>query len=316
VCSRPHGGLPPEQIIALNMEDMALAPLAAGAAPFHDHVVGLVRPGLPMYLFVDEVQRVTEFERALASLQLRHDLDIYVTGSNAQMLSGELSTLLSGRYVEISLLPLSFAEYVAGRRALAASGDDVTPGSRYADYALYGGMPYGLQLLSDRAALQDYFDGLISTILLKDVAVRQKVANPAMLHDVVRFLFGNVGSPTSLRNIAQALGSAGRTPSPHTVESYITGLSNAFLFYPVRRYDVRGKRWLAGPDKYYAVDPGLRQASVGFASADSGQVLENVVYLELCRRRRRVNQGGHRRRCRPDHGVLPDQRLGGDHSVG
>jgi predicted AAA+ superfamily ATPase len=292
-------GVPPSRIIELNLEDLAHADLAADYRALHHHIVSRLTSGETTYVFLDEIQLVDGFERAVDSLQLRQDVDLYLTGSNAQMLSGDLAGLISGRYVEIRLFPLSFAEYTDARRARASSGQDVTLPALYGDYVAYGSFPFVLGLIPDRRAVDDYLDGLIATILLKDVSRRLGLANPALLQDVATFLLSNIASLTSLRRIGDALSSLGRTSggdgkrrrSPHTVERYINGLVDAYLFYPVERWDVQGLRRLAGPGKYYAVDPGMRYAMVGYAGRDLGRVLENVVYLELRRRHRRVTVG-------------------------
>ncbi|MDR1152087.1 MAG: ATP-binding protein [Bifidobacteriaceae bacterium] len=292
-------GVPPSRILELNMEDLANAALAADYRALHQHIVDRLEGTGTTYVFLDEIQLVEGFERAIDSLHLRQDVDLYLTGSNAQMLSGDLASLISGRYVELRMLPLSFAEYVAARRSRAARDQDVTLPALYGDYLTYGSFPFVVELAPDRRAVDDYLDGLVATILLKDVSKRLGIANPTLLQDVAAFLFSNVGSLTSLRRIADALSSMGRVTgedrsrrrSPHTVERYVTGLSDAYLFYPVERWDVQGLRRLAGPAKYYAVDPGMRHAMVGYAGRDLGRVLENVVYLELRRRHRRVTVG-------------------------
>jgi predicted AAA+ superfamily ATPase len=159
----------------------------------------------------------------------------------------------------------------------------------YSAFTRWGSFPFILELMPDAKAVSDYLDGLLNTILLKDVMVRQHVANAAMLRDVVAFILTNVGSPTAIRRIANTLASAGRHPSPNTVESYLTGLINAYVIYPLRAFDVKGLRHLAAPAKYYAVDPGLRAAVIGNRLPDTGHLLENAVFLEL---RRRHGQGG------------------------
>ncbi|MDR1266073.1 MAG: ATP-binding protein [Propionibacteriaceae bacterium] len=281
-------GVPAERIIALNLEDLSLGALTASHQALHDHIAARLAPDGPTYVFLDEVQAVPNFERAIASLQLRPGVDLYVTGSNAHILSGDLATLLSGRYVEVAVLPLSLAEFAAARRAVSPQA---APADLYADYVRFGSFPFVLSLVPDGDAVDDYLGGLLATVLLKDVAVRQKVANARLLQDVTAYLFHNVGSPVSLRRVSDSLTSLGRRPSPHTVESYLTGLIDAYLVYPVAPWDVRGLTHLAIPDKYYVVDPGLRRALVGYAGGDSGHVLENVVFLELRRRHSRVRVG-------------------------
>ncbi|MDR0284541.1 MAG: ATP-binding protein [Propionibacteriaceae bacterium] len=277
-------GVPDERIVTLNLEDFALSHLLKDPRAFHDHVASLLRPGERTYLFIDEIQLLDAFETALNSLALNHDLDVYVTGSNAQMLSSEIATRLAGRYVEIHLLPLSYAQYAAHRRLIADPEEDLSYPGLYASFVSQGGFPLVQRLAGDPEAVSDYLRGIIDTVLIKDVAIRAKVANVALLTDVTTFLLHNVGNLTSLRRIADTLGTFGRKPSSTTVDSYVSGLVDAFLVYPVRRWDIQGLRLLAGPDKYYAVDPGVRNALVGYAGGDAGHLLENVVYLELRRR--------------------------------
>jgi predicted AAA+ superfamily ATPase len=283
-------GVTLDQIIALNLEDFDLAHLADAAA-LHAHITERLVDGRMNYVFVDEVHLAAEFERALDSLHLRADVDLYVTGSNAQMLSGELATRLSGRYVEIELQPLSLAEFAAARTGRAEATEDRSPSGLYGNYLRFGGLPLVQELMPDVRAARDYLDGVVSTVLLKDVAVRQSVSNAAMLRDVTAFFFQNVGNLTSLRRVSNALMAASRRPSPNTVESYLTGLVDAYLLYPVERWDVKGLRRLDGPAKYYCVDPGLRASLVGYTGGDAGHVLENIVFLELHRRHGRVRVG-------------------------
>jgi predicted AAA+ superfamily ATPase len=269
----------------MNLESMDFAAEAADAAALHAAVVSRLAPTGVNYVFLDEVQTVPQFQKAIDSLHLRDDIDLYVTGSNANLLSGELATLLSGRYIEIPLAPFSFREYISGRSAELSA---ITPERAYAEFSSSGGFPFVSRLLPDLGGVSDYLDGVLNTVLLKDVMVRQRASNPAMLHDVTRFLMSNVGSPTSLRRVANTLGSAGRAPSPNTVESYLTGLVDAFIIYPLRPVEATGLRHLDTPSKYYCVDLGLRSAVLGWRGGDVGHVLENVVFLELRRRCRNL----------------------------
>lgn len=284
-------GVPPRQIVSLNMEDLGLAHLLHDISGFHDHLLAQLPSGGRSYLFIDEVQLADSFEAAINSILLQRDVDIYVTGSNAQMLSSDLATRLSGRYVEIHLLPLSFGQFADARRLAGVAGEDLSYPGLYASFVANGGFPFVQELVGNTDAVRDYLDGVINTVLIKDVAVRQKVANVALLADVAAYVFHNVGNLTSLRRIAGAAVSRGRGPSASTVDSYVKGLVDAFLVYPVRRWDIKGLRFLDGPDKYYAVDTGLRNAMVGYHGGDVGHLLENVVYLELRRRYTDVRVG-------------------------
>ena len=283
-------GVPPDRIVRLNLEDFALAHLLGDPRAFHDHVASLLATSGRSYLFIDEVQLADSFETVVNSLALRFDVDVYLTGSNARMLSSELATRLSGRYTELHLLPLSFGEFAAARLAAGIGGEDLSYPGMYASYLRNGGFPLVQQLIPNPKAAFDYLHGILNTVLVKDVSIRQKVSDAGLLIDVASYLFDNIGNLTSRRRIADTLKS-GRHPSPGTVDSYLDGLVDAFLLYPARRWDVKGLRYLVGPDKYYAVDPGLRNAMVGYSGDDTGHLLENVVYLELRRRHADVRVG-------------------------
>ena len=276
-------GVPTERIVVLNMEDFSLAHLLGSARAFHDHVAALLAPQRRFYLFVDEIQLVDSFELALNSLALTFDVDIYVTGSNAQMLSSDLATRLAGRYVEIHLLPFSYTEFARGREIQGRADEDRSYPGLYASFVRWGGFPLVQELLPDADSTVDYLEGLVNTVLVKDVAIRQRVANMAVLRDVTAYLLHNVGNLTSLKRISDSLTSLGRKPSPNTVDGYLAGLIDAFLLYPVRRWDTKGLRFLAGPAKYYAVDTGLRNVLVGYTGDDAGHLLENIVFLKLRR---------------------------------
>jgi predicted AAA+ superfamily ATPase len=281
------GGVPEANTAKLSLEDVDNAELAADHRLLHQWVVSRLAESGTTYVFLDEIQLVDGFEKAVNSLLLRSNVDLYLTGSNASLLSGELATLLAGRYVELPLLPLSFAEFVDGRRH--APDSSIT--ALYAEYVRFGEFPFVVNLLPDSAAVRDYLQGLLNTVLLKDVVARKGVSNVAALEDVIRFLMHNIGALTSLRRVSAGLDASGRRPSATTVDSYLDALTKAYLFYPVRRWDLKGLRFLAGPEKYYSVDPGLRAALLGFSGGDTGHVLENVVFLELLRRSLSVRTG-------------------------
>jgi predicted AAA+ superfamily ATPase len=284
-------GVPAERIVTLTTEDLGLAPVWASAQAFHDHVAGLLPPEGRSYLFVDEIQLVDSFEVALNSLALRFDLDIYVTESNAQMLSSNLATRLSGRYVEIHLLPLSFSQFANARQQAELPGEDLSYPGLFASYLRHGGFPLVQQFIASPDTVNDYLEGVVTTVLIKDVSTRQRVANVRLLADVTRYLMHNGGNLTSLRRIADTLGSLGRKPSPSTIDSYLQGLTDAFLLYPVPRWDVRGLRFLEGPQTYYAVDTGLRNQVTGYTGQDTGHLLENLVFLQLRRQYSQVCTG-------------------------
>ncbi|MCL2483710.1 MAG: ATP-binding protein, partial [Propionibacteriaceae bacterium] len=274
-------GVAPESIIHINFEDLTWEHLKDFHA-LHEYVTQHLSGDTMTYIFLDEVQEVPEFEKAVDSLTLRDNVDIYLTGSNAYFMSTELSTQLTGRYVEIAMLPLSFAEYCAGTDA------DMTRSSALAEayrhYITDSSFPYALNLTDSPQARQDYLQGIYNSILLKDIVARHRVSDVMMLEDVTRFLLNHVGNTLSTTRIANTLTSAGRGVHQRTVEKYVTALSESLLFYQARRFDLKGKRLLERLEKYYVVDMGLRFAMLGGRGFDAGQVLENTVYLELIRR--------------------------------
>lgn len=212
------------------------------------------------------------------SLFLRPNLDLTITGSNAYMLSGELATYLSGRYVAIEMLPLSFAEYIR------FTGDEHDLARKYRAYLETSSFPYVTELAGDPKAIEEYLSGIYHTVVLKDVVGRMKTADPMILESILRFVYSSVGSPISTKKIADTLTSQGRKQDVRTVERYLDAFLGSYIVYQAKRYDIRGKQHLKTLEKYYAVDMGLRFFLLGRAHADAGHLLENVVYLELLRR--------------------------------
>ena len=227
------------------------------------------------YIFLDEVQLVDGFERVVNSIYLQPNVDIYITGSNSHMLSGELATLLSGRYITIHIFPLSFSEF-----ASVHEGYSLDVFKRYTDTSSF---PYALQI-SDSFQLQVYLQDIFNTIVMRDVVMHNKIDNINTLMRLARFLADNIGNLNSSKRIADTLTSAGMKTNSHTIDTYLQYICDAFLFYPVRRFDVKGNELLRIGQKYYLADVGLRQTLLGRRVADRGRVLENVVYLELRRR--------------------------------
>lgn len=238
------------------------------------------------YVFLDEVQNVPGFQRAIDSLYIKKNVDVYITGSNAYLLSGELATLLSGRYIEIKMLPLSFKEYVS-------AFDNNNYQQLFLDYMRNGGMPGNINILKSNVNdLDKYLDGIFSTIVYKDIMARNNITDKLLLESVIKYIFDSIGSPISIKKISDTLTSKGISTSNHTVENYITALLESFLIYKVERFDVKGKNLLARDYKYYVVDSGLRSYLLGKkADSDMGHILENIVYLELLRRGYRVYVG-------------------------
>lgn len=269
-------GIGPEQIISVNLEAGEYTDIE-DSKRLYTLITEKLLPNKMNYIFLDEVQRVKNFQKAVDSLFIRKNCDVYITGSNAYLLSGELATLLSGRYVEIKMLPLSFKEYVS------AFPKDSNVDRLYQQYLHNSSFPYTLELRHPKD-IQQYLDGIYDSIVLKDIIARKRFPDIAMLQSVVRFLFDNIGNLCSTKKIADTMTSAGRKITVHTVESYLSALTDSFIFYRAGRYDIKGKQYLKTGDKYYSADIGLRYNALGPRKADDGHILENVIYLELLRR--------------------------------
>lgn len=269
-------GISPEQIISVNLEAGEYTDIE-DSKRLYTLITEKLLANKMNYIFLDEVQRVKNFQKAVDSLFIRKNCDVYITGSNAYLLSGELATLLSGRYVEIKMLPLSFKEYVS------AFPKDSNVDRLYQQYLHNSSFPYTLELRHPKD-IQQYLDGIYDSIVLKDIIARKRFPDIAMLQSVVRFLFDNIGNLCSTKKIADTMTSAGRKITVHTVESYLSALTDSFIFYRAGRYDIKGKQYLKTGDKYYSADIGLRYNALGPRKADDGHILENVIYLELLRR--------------------------------
>ncbi len=240
------------------------------------------------YVFLDEVQNVPEFQKAVDGLYIKKNIDLYITGSNAYLLSGELATLLSGRYIEIKMLPLSFKEYLSAFPSQKESRDRI-----FLEYMRNGGMPGNISLLENNLNdLDKYLDGIFSTVVYKDIMARNNITDKILLENVIKFIYDSIGSAISTKKISDTLTSKGMSTSNHTVENYITAFLESFLIYKAERFDVKGKNLLVRDYKYYAVDTGLRSYLLGKkADKDMGHILENIVYLELLRRGYKVYVG-------------------------
>ena len=273
-----------KQIIHINLEDADYD--FKNYKELYNYVSKKLDSEKQYYIFLDEVQNVSEFQKAVDSLYIKKNVDVYITGSNAYLLSGELATLLSGRYVEIKMLPLSFKEYIS-------AFNDKNYQQLFLNYMKNGGMPGNISILkSNPNDIDKYLDGIFSTIVYKDIMARNKISDKLLLESVLKFIFDSIGSPVSAKKISDTLTSKGISTSNHTVENYIVAFLESFLIYEVKRFDVKGKNILARDYKYYAVDTGLRSFLLGKkADSDMGHILENIVYLELLRRGYRVNIG-------------------------
>ncbi len=272
-------GVAENQIIFINLEDLAHEDLL-DYKKLYAYINERLLPDTPCYVFVDEVQQCPQFEKAIDSLFIKPHVDVYITGSNAYMLSGELATLLSGRYVSIDMLPLSFAEYFSFVQDSVSTNKE----EAFNTYIKHGSFPYLLQITNNPELINDYLEGIYNTILVKDVAVREGIGDVSLLESIVRVLVSSVGSPVSGNKISNTIQSAGRKISVNTVDTYLRALSNSFIFYKVDRFDVKGRQYLKTLGKYYLVDSGLRNLLLSSQSQDLGHIIENIVYLELLRR--------------------------------
>lgn len=283
-------GVAPLRIININLEEGDFQHMSDYKA-LYNHVDSLLLPGGMNYVFIDEVQRISEFEKAVDSLYIKKNVDLYITGSNAHLLSGELATFLSGRYVEIAMLPFSFKEFVA------AKGNKDNPSQAYSLYLQQGSFPYLVaEIGNDKASAREYLSGIYNTVLLKDIIQRTGVKDVAVLECIVHFMFDNIGNLTSIQGISNALTSAGRKTTAPTVDCYVRALCDAFILYRANRYDIKGKEYLKTGAKFYMVDMGFRSFLLGSKPGDVGHMLENIVFLELQRRDHHVLIGKIRTR--------------------
>lgn len=276
-------GVMQEQIIYLNFEDYDYFELR-DPRKLYAYVKPLIQQDKMTYIFFDEIQHVTDFPDIINSLNLKPTVDLYVTGSNAYMLSSEIATLLSGRYVEIAMLPLSFKEYAEG-----IGGTDHLP-QAYMEYVSKSSFPYTLELDTENE-ISDYLNAVYNTIVVKDIMSRNKLSDVMMLESVIRFTADNIGNILSTKRIADLMSADGRKIDQKTVEKYLSTLCESFFLYEVKRYNIKGKQLLKTLGKYYLVDIGLRRMLLGSRSFDAGRILENIVFLELLRRQKKVYIG-------------------------
>ena len=266
-----------EQIIAINFEDLDYEELTDYRKLYQYLKEHLISDKMT-YIFLDEIQNVPNFPKVLDSLYIKEYVDIYVTGSNAYMLSSEIATLISGRYVQIEMLPLSFREY------MESTGNMNDRGIKYAEYLQNSSFPYTLELKNQPNEIREYLEGIYNTIVVKDIVNRKKITDTLMLKSVLQFIFDNIGNPLSSKKIADTMTSAGRKIDTRTVERYLEAFSESYIIYQAKRYNIKGKQYLKTLEKYYIVDIGMRYMLLGSRQADAGHILENVVYLELLRR--------------------------------
>ena len=272
-----QSGVSEKQIISINFEDYDFVGLR-NAKALYQHVIARLVEGAPNYVFLDEIQHVDNYADVVDALFVKENVDLYITGSNAYLLSSEIATLLSGRYVELQLLPLSFKEYVN------ATGNTNDLERKYADYITFSSFPYAMAFGREVQMTNDYLRGIYSTIVLKDVMHRHSIGDAMMLENVMAFMADNIGNTLSVKKIADTLTSSGRKVDVKTIEKYLSALCQSFILYPAKRYNIKGRQLLKTMEKYYLVDVALRNTLLGSANADFGRILENVVYLELLRR--------------------------------
>lgn len=281
-------GVSPSQIQFVNFELMKYDYIRT-YRQLYDFITQNMVVGKKNYLFFDEIQQVEGWEKTINSLTLEYDTDIYVTGSNAYLLSSELATLISGRYVEIKMLPLSFKEYYEYYKNDGKSTEEL-----FNEYLKYGGLPQLLSLPSDEKTISSFLESIYDTVILKDVVGRNKLKDIDLLKRVFAFVCGNVGSITSTNSMAKYIAMEAkldRSLRPATIGNILEMLENAFIIYKANRYDVKGKEVLKSLEKYYVTDTGLKNTIVGYNLENYGHSIENVVYLELLRRGYKVYVG-------------------------
>ncbi len=269
-----QSGIDSSQIISINLEDLKYN-FIQNYMDLYNYITENLLENQKNYIFIDEIQIIPEFQKVADSLYLNKNIDLYITGSNAKLLSSELSTLLTGRYVEIKMLPLSFKEFISSK--------DITDlETLYNEYISLGSFPYTTQLEEDE--ISRYLGTLFNDVIIKDVMIRKGITDESMLKSVAAFALDNIGNLLSSNNIANTMTNDGRSINVRTVERYLEGFMESFFLYKASRYDVKGKQYLKTGEKYYVSDLGLRYFMLGRKLGDRGHILENVIYLELLRR--------------------------------
>lgn len=272
-----NNGVKESQIVTINFEDLDYEELT-NYKKLYNYLKEKLIPNKMTYIFLDEIQNVDQFPKVLDSLYIKDNVDIYVTGSNAYMLSSEIATMISGRYIQIEMLPLSFKEY------MESTGNMNDGGIKYTEYLQNSSFPYVLQLKNQPDEIRDYLEGIYNTIVVKDIVHRKNITDTMMLKSVLKFVFDNIGNPLSSKKISDTMTSLGRKINSRTVEKYLEAFSESYIIYPAKRYNIKGKEYLKSLEKYYIVDIGMRYMLLGSKMMDTGHILENVVYLELLRR--------------------------------
>ena len=290
-----ENGVAKNQIISINFEDMDYEELT-DYKKLYEYIKSKMIEDKKNYIFLDEIQHVDKFEKVVDSLFIKENTDLYIIGSNAYFMSSELATILSGRYIELKMLPLSFKEYYQAKLEYEKMEQKENRISKtliqyYNEYIVNSSFPYTLQLDSDLKNIHEYLSGIYNSVLLKDIVARLKISDVMRLESVVKYIFDNIGNLTSLSKIGNTLTSMGRKTDAKTIEKYIRGLTDSLLVHEVSRYNIKGKEFLSTLSKYYVADLGLRQMILGNRNIDMGHILENVIYLELIRRKGNVYVG-------------------------
>lgn len=274
-----------DQIIAINFEDLDFEDLCDYKS-LYKYIKQRLLPDKMNYIFLDEIQHVDKYQKAVDSLFLRENCDVYITGSNAYFMSGELATLLTGRYVELSMMTLSFKEFCEG-----INNPDISLNEKFNRYMATGSFPYVLKYNYNETESKEYMNGIYNTILLNDIVKRLNIADVNMLESITKFMMHNIGNRTSPNKISNTLISNQRKVDSKTVDRYIRGLTDSLLFYEARRYNIKGKQFLTTMNKYYVCDIAMRNMLVRSQDSDIGHILENIVFLELKRRYKEVYVG-------------------------
>ena len=283
-----ESGIDSAQLISINFEDMNYSHLQTAQA-LHDEITKRVAEVKgKAYLFFDEIQEVTNWEKCINSFRVSLDCDIYITGSNAKLLSGELATYLGGRYVEFTIYPFSFREFIELYRPVVPNASIQ---KSFQKYLLLGGMPYLANLRYADAPSKQYLQDLFNSVQLKDIVKRNKIRDVDLLERIISYVMANMGTTFSANSLAKFLKNERRTTAPETILNYIKYCCEAYLFYQVKREDIQGKQVLASNEKYYIADHGIREAVFGGNTRDINLVLENIVYLELLRRGYEITVG-------------------------
>ena len=274
-------GVSDDNIIHINLELMKYDDVR-DYKTFYNLITEKIKNNDRCYLLIDEIQQVDKWEKAINSMNVEFNVDIYITGSNAYLLSSEISTLLSGRYVEIKMLPLSFKEYLEFDHL----PHDWTLEDKFNQYLKFGSLPAVPTLPQDNTTINEFLLGIYNTVIVKDVISRNNIKDIGLLEQIVKYVVANTGNIISANKISGYISSQGRgeTTKATTVSNYLDMLEKAYIIYPVKRYDIKGKEQLKNLAKYYVVDTGIRNMLMGYSDSDFGHVLETVVYLELIRR--------------------------------